>query len=276
MAVKEGLIGISSTNTSPLVSPTRSATTIFGTNPISVAAPGARGDDRFILDMSTSAVAIGKVEIQMRKNEPLPSAGWALGKDGKPTCDPKEAFYDSKGKNLFDRVDAILIIKIILSYILAIAILIFLSMKLGLLPLGGEEMNSGYKGYALGMFVELITSIMSGGAVAHNVRSWTTYDKEANLGQCFAAINPDMFCPNLPERLQELMDHLRKLEPVDSTKPILVPGDPERMSQSFVEEKQNGAILYTSNHIHTYKKLADDLKIQPMQPLKFIQPSGTD
>ena len=69
MAVKEGLIGISSTNTSPLVSPTRSATTIFGTNPISVAAPGARGDDRFILDMSTSAVAIGKVEIQLRKNE---------------------------------------------------------------------------------------------------------------------------------------------------------------------------------------------------------------
>ena len=101
MAVKEGLIGISSTNTSPLVSPTRSATTIFGTNPVSVAAPGARGDDRFILDMSTSAVAIGKVEIQLRKNEPLPSAGWALGKDGKPTCDPKEAFYDSKGKRRY-------------------------------------------------------------------------------------------------------------------------------------------------------------------------------
>ena len=97
MAVKEGLIGISSTNTSPLVSPTRSATTVFGTNPISVAAPGTRGDDRFILDMSTSAVAIGKVEIQLRKNEPLPSAGWALGPDGKPTCDPKLAFYDSKG-----------------------------------------------------------------------------------------------------------------------------------------------------------------------------------
>ena len=70
-------------------------------------------------------------------------------------------------------------------------------------------MNSGYKGYALGMFVELITSIMSGGAVAHNVRSWTTYDKEANLGQCFAAINPDMFCPNLPERLQELQRRLQ-------------------------------------------------------------------
>ena len=104
MAVKEGLIGISSTNTSPLVSPTRSATTIFGTNPISVSAPGSRGDDRFILDMSTSAVAIGKVEIQLRKNEPLPSAGWALGKDGKPTCDPKEAFYNSKGECIYPNI----------------------------------------------------------------------------------------------------------------------------------------------------------------------------
>ena len=153
---------------------------------------------------------------------------------------------------------------------------IFIFLLLGLLPLGGEELNSGYKGYALGMFVELITSIMSGGAVAHNVRSWTTYDKEANLGQCFAAINPDMFCPNLPDRLQDLMDHLRKLQPVDPTKPILVPGDPERMSQAQVEEKQNGAIFYTSNHIHTYKKLADDLGIEPLRPLKFIQPMGTD
>ena len=116
--------------------------------------------------------------------------------------------------------------------------------------MGGEELNSGYKGYALGMFVELITSILSGGAVAHNVRSWTSYDKAANLGQCFAAINPDMFAPNLPERLQELMDHLRKLQPVDSTKPILVPGDPERHSQASVDEQQNGAIPYTSNHIY--------------------------
>ena len=98
MALKQGLIGIASTNTSPLVSPTRSATTIFGTNPISVAARGSRGDDRFILDMSTSSVAIGKIEMQLRKDEPLPSAGWALGADGKPTCDPKEAFYHSKGK----------------------------------------------------------------------------------------------------------------------------------------------------------------------------------
>ena len=100
MAVKQGLIGISATNTSPLVSPTRSATSIFGTNPISIAAPGSRGDDSFNLDMSTSAVSMGKIEIQLRKKEPLPSASWALGSDGKPTRDSKEALYNTKGNFL--------------------------------------------------------------------------------------------------------------------------------------------------------------------------------
>ena len=147
---------------------------------------------------------------------------------------------------------------------------------IGLLPLGGEEINSGYKGYGLGMLVELITGIMSGAAVAHNVRQVWLYDKEANLGQCFVAIDPGMFCPSLPERLQELMDHLRKLEPVDPTKPVLVPGDPERMSRANVDENQSGAIMYTSNHIHTYRRLADELGIQPMRSLKHIQPMGTD
>ena len=100
MARKQGLIGITSTNTSPWVAPTRSSATIFGTNPICVSAPGAKEGDSFLLDMSTSAVALGKIEIQLRKNEPLPSLGWALGKDGLPTQDSKEAFYEGKGKSV--------------------------------------------------------------------------------------------------------------------------------------------------------------------------------
>ena len=98
MARREGLIGIASTNTSPWVAPTRSSETIFGTNPISVAAPAERENDSFLLDMSTSSVALGKIEMQVRKNEPLPSLSWALGKDGKPTTDAKEAFFEGKGK----------------------------------------------------------------------------------------------------------------------------------------------------------------------------------
>lgn len=59
-AIEQGLIGMSVTNTSPLMSPTRSKSAALGTNPISVGAPGLNGDS-FVLDMATTAVAVGKV-----------------------------------------------------------------------------------------------------------------------------------------------------------------------------------------------------------------------
>lgn len=43
-AQKHGLIGISMTNTSPILCPTRSKKAALGTNPISVAAPAKNGD----------------------------------------------------------------------------------------------------------------------------------------------------------------------------------------------------------------------------------------
>lgn len=43
-AQEQGLIGISMTNTSPVLCPTRSRQSALGTNPLSVAAPGTHGD----------------------------------------------------------------------------------------------------------------------------------------------------------------------------------------------------------------------------------------
>jgi uridine phosphorylase len=62
------------------------------------------------------------------------------------------------------------------------------------------------------------------------------------------------------------MGHLRGLQPTDPTKPVLVPGDPERMSVRANIDK--GAIFYTEDHIRTYRELAKDLKVTPMQHLK--------
>lgn len=41
-----------------------------------------------------------------------------------------------------------------------------------------------------------------------------TTDRAANLGQCFIAVDPEMFAPGFSDRLQDLMDFLRKMEPV--------------------------------------------------------------
>jgi hypothetical protein len=50
------------TNTSPLLVPTRAKQEVLGTNPICVAAPAKDGDS-FVLDMATTAVALGKVKL---------------------------------------------------------------------------------------------------------------------------------------------------------------------------------------------------------------------
>ena len=95
--------------------------------------------------------------------------GWALGQDGKPTIDANEAFYNGKG----------------------------------LMPLGGEEINSGYKGYGLGMLVDILCGLMSGSNYGPNIRHWHHYVGEiANLGQFFVAIDPECFAPGFSDRLQ--------------------------------------------------------------------------
>src|SRR5205809_334400 len=62
MALQHNQIGISTTNAGAQVVPTFGRTSVFGTNPRSLAAP-AMNDKAFVLDMATSTVPRGKVEV---------------------------------------------------------------------------------------------------------------------------------------------------------------------------------------------------------------------
>lgn len=53
-------------------------------------APAANGD-YFALDMATTTVAIGKVELAMRTKQEVPSV-WGVDKDGKETTDPEKIY----------------------------------------------------------------------------------------------------------------------------------------------------------------------------------------
>src|SRR5712692_160923 len=79
-AAAKGMIGVSLTNTSPLVAPTRARVSMLGTNPIAVAAlAGSFG--MLVLDMATSTIPRGRIEVAERRGETLP-VGWAIGPDG--------------------------------------------------------------------------------------------------------------------------------------------------------------------------------------------------
>lgn len=181
-AEKHGLIGISMTNSSPSMCPTRSVQPALGTNPISLAAPANNGDN-FVLDMATTAVALGKVELQGRKGEPIP-AGWAQGPNGEITTDAKVAFETNC-----------------------------------LMPLGGTEITSGYKGYGLSAMVEVLCGISADADFATKLRKWSlkgTHENDANLGHVFIAVDPECFAPGFTDRMSEMNGILRDLTPVST------------------------------------------------------------
>lgn len=181
-AEDSGLIGISMTNSSPSMAPTRSTEVALGTNPIAFAAPAMNGD-AFLLDMATTTVALGKIELKMRNEEKCP-VGWAQDSEGKSTTDPKVAWHANC-----------------------------------LMPLGGEESTSGYKGYGLAAMVEILCGVLGDAAFGRNIRKWTLDGGEsaADLGQMFMAIDPLVFAPGFSERMSALNSMLRKSIPVSHT-----------------------------------------------------------
>ena len=84
--LERDLIGWSMTNSTKLVQPLWGGERMLGTNPISVAFPGNE-EPPVVIDMATSAVAYGKVEIAKRKQEDIPPS-WAVDSEGRNTITP--------------------------------------------------------------------------------------------------------------------------------------------------------------------------------------------
>ena len=85
----EGLIGIATTNAPKMMAPHGAAEPFLGSNPIAIAIP-LGGQDEFVLDMSTTIVARGKIRRAKMLGEPIPP-GLALNESGRDTTDPAEA-----------------------------------------------------------------------------------------------------------------------------------------------------------------------------------------
>ena len=60
----------------------------------------------------------------------------------------------------------------------------------------------------------LFTLFITGGQYGPNVRRWMNTDREADLGQAFMALDPSYFAPGFEDRMSDLMDHCRNMEPV--------------------------------------------------------------
>eukprot|EP00048_Salpingoeca_helianthica_P023836 m.27557 g.27557 ORF g.27557 m.27557 type:complete len:424 (+) comp9024_c1_seq1:44-1315(+) len=209
MAATAGMVGFAFTNTSPVGVPTHASVPALGTNPIACAGPTL--SHPVVVDMATTTVPLGRVEVCRRKGEECPE-GWGVDSDGEPTTNPDRILNGG-----------------------------------GMTYLGSDGEASGHKGYGLSLMVEMLCGVMAdastGPAVCHLMNPLKPRTAPANLGQCFVAIDVERLCPGYPTRLQNLADELRDLPPArTATGPVRVPGDRSHENTTF--NSQNGIMLH--------------------------------
>jgi L-2-hydroxycarboxylate dehydrogenase (NAD+) len=206
-ALERDMIGWAMTNSSRGVAPLWGAERMLGTNPIAIGVP-AKEEPPIVLDMATSAVAYGKVEMSMRKGEAIP-LGWAIDRDGNPTTDPRAMLEGG-----------------------------------ALLPLGSDREHGGHKGYGLALAVDVLSAVLSGAnwgpfAPPFAIRqSMPERSVGKGIGHFFGAIRIDAFRDpeEFKAQIDDLVRTLRATRPAPGTAGPLIPGDPERAAEQEREK----------------------------------------
>lgn len=172
----------------------------LGTNPISFGFP-AEGEDPFLLDFATTAVAAGKVSVARDKHEQLPP-DTMLDHDGRPTTDP----------HALSQGGALLPFGAHKGYALSVmATLLSSALVQEGDPRGGAQQEGGQRG---GGQREGSQAGPGGGRAK----------------VFFCAIDLRVFGEGAPAAATSVFRHVRAVPPAEGFDEVLIPGEPERRS----------------------------------------------
>ena len=140
-----------------------------------------------MLDMSIATVAGGKVYAARERGEPIP-ATWLLDEQGRPTDDP-QAYPEHST----------------------------------LTP------AAGHKGFGLALLIETLAGALTGAAMTTRVGSWLAGDpsEPTRHGAAFLAMDVAAISPDLPGRIESLIDEIHAAPRGDTVDRLYVPGEKE-------------------------------------------------
>ena len=244
-AVRRQMVGLSLTNSAPLVVPTFGADVALGTNPIAFGAP-ARRHPAFLLDMATSVVPRGKLEVYDRNRQQMP-AGWTVDAQGYDCENPGHVL-----RLLTERLGG------------------------GILPLGGRGTEfSGHKGYGLSFLVDILSGVLSGAAYGRGVHHLEREVPEGeiaapNVGHFFLAIDIVRFMEldAFTARLDDLMDEVKGSRPALDRDEMYIHGE---QSWQRSRDHERLGIPLARNVMCALEEIARDCG----QPPPRIQPDPT-
>jgi uncharacterized oxidoreductase len=163
----------------------------ISTNPLCMGAPTSA--DPVVLDFGTSAAAEGKVRAQFQKKAPCPD-GWLIDHAGMPTTDPAVLYNEPRGS---------------------------------LVPFGGTQ---AYKGFGLGLLLDLLCGGLSGGACSNPAFPLPG----AGNAAVFVLFDPAAFggTDHFLKETDCLTAYVRSCPTAGGVPCITLPGDPERAAKA--------------------------------------------
>lgn len=217
-AMRAGFAAMAFTNASRSMPPWGSKQPLFGTSPFAVGLPGGEKGD-FIIDMSPSVAARGKIRKAARRGEAIPE-GYALDEEGRPTTDPEAA------------------------------------LKGVVLPIGGPKGSA--LAMMMDVFGGLLSGAAFGGDVV-DMNKKGNENRAQDVGHWFMVFQPEVFLPGgraeYLGRMDELMEKVRGCEKAEGVDRIYVSGEIEAELNA---KRSREGIPYTMSEINTLHALAKE------------------
>lgn len=203
MAIERDMIGMAVTNASRSMRPALGAAPRIGTNPIAFGAPAGR-ERPFLLDMATTTVASGKLSLARQLGVPIPE-GWAVTAEGQPLTIPPDGRGEHWSQN----------------------------------PLGNTREQGAHKGYGLGVVVDILAGVLSGGGFGAQLSGGEnmTWTMAIDISK-FRSID------DFKGMMDEMVRELHATPPEAGADRVLVAGDPEFDAED--DRSLNGIPLHTS------------------------------
>jgi LDH2 family malate/lactate/ureidoglycolate dehydrogenase len=226
-ASQQGKIGMAMTNCGAqgVAPPIGGTHRMFGTNPIGMAVPTA-GSAPFVLDMSTTVVATGKLRAAQLRGENVPE-GWLRSTDGSSTVHPDD-YYAGTAQVQW---------------------------------LGGDLATGGAKGFGLGLLVEMLAGVLPGAAVGADPES-SGSASDHNIGHFFLAVEPEAFvgAADFTGRADQVLDAVVTSPRADAGIPVQYPGLPEADRTAAADRD---GIALPEHVLDALDKLAADFDVLP-------------
>jgi LDH2 family malate/lactate/ureidoglycolate dehydrogenase len=128
-------------------------------------------------------------------------------------------------------------------------------------PLGGKKITGGYKGYGLGLMVDILSGVLSGANFGTRLASSKKPDTQANIGHFLGAMKISGFRPigEFNKDFESLVQDIKSSPLEPDVERIFIPGEPEIIARK--ENKGKGVPVLPSV-LEKLKQIASELDLK--------------